>query len=68
MHKQAYDSNGKHIGMFDGEYLYNLSGEILLRVDGDEVYSLNIPCSYLGNFNGNEAEKKDGSLIFRVED
>ena len=68
MHKQAYDSTAKHIGIFDGEYLYNLSGEMLLRVDGDEVYSLNIPCSYLGNFNGSEAKKPDGSLIFKAEE
>lgn len=66
MHKQAYDSNGKHIGTFDGEYFYNLSGEMLLRVEGDEVYSFNTPCEYLGSFNGNEAEEPDGSLIFRA--
>jgi hypothetical protein len=66
MHKQAYDSNGNHFGTFDGEYLYNFSGEMLIRVDGDEVYSLNTPCNCIGNFNGGKAKKTDGSLIFSV--
>lgn len=35
--KQAYDFKGRHIGTFDGEFLYDMSGKIALRVDGDEA-------------------------------
>jgi hypothetical protein len=67
MHKQAYDANGSHIGTFDGEFLYNMSGKIALRVDGDEVYTTEIPCKYIGAYENNEVRKLDGSLIFRAE-
>ncbi len=67
MHKQAFDSKGSHIGNFDGEYLYDLNGKISLRVDEDEIYTINIPCSYVGTFEENEAIALDGKLLFRVE-
>lgn len=68
MHKQAYDVNGSHIGTFDGEFLYNMSGKIELRVDGDEVYTTETPCKYIGVYEGNEARKLDGSVLFRIEE
>ncbi len=68
MHKQVYDANGNHIGTFDGEFLYNTSGEIALRVDGDEVYTTDILCKYIGVYESNEARKLDGSLLFRTEE
>ena len=67
MHKQAYDAVGSHIGIFDGEYLYNLSGEVILRVDGNEIYSMDIPCKCLGTLEGGEASDLNGILLFRVE-
>jgi len=39
MYKQVYDAKGNHTGTFDGEYVYDLSGKILYRVDNDEVYN-----------------------------
>ena len=68
MQKQAFDSKGNHIGTFDGEYLYDSSGKMSLRVDEDEVYTTNIPCSYVGTFEENEAVALDGNLLFRVEE
>jgi hypothetical protein len=68
VHKQAYDANGSHIGTFDGEFLYNMSGKIALRVDGDEVYTTEIPNKYIGVYENNEARKLDGSLLFRAEE
>jgi len=67
MHKQAYDANGSHIGTFDGEFLYNMIGKIALRVDGDEVYTTDIPCKYIGLYENSEARKLDGALLFRTE-
>lgn len=68
MSKQAFDSKGSHIGTFDGEYLYDLNGKMSLRVDDDEVYTTNIPCSYVGAFEENEAISLDGKVLFRVEE
>lgn len=68
MRKQAYDANGSHIGTFDGEFLYNMSGKIALRVDGDEVYTTDIPCKHIGIYESNEARKPDGALLFRTEE
>lgn len=68
MRKQAYDASGSHIGTFDGEFLYNLSGKITLRVDGEEVYTTEIPCKYIGVYENNEAIKLDGSQLFRTEE
>lgn len=64
MHLQAYDANGSHIGTFDGEFLYNHSGKILLRVDGEEIYTTSIPSNIIGTYNNNEAIKTDGTLLF----
>lgn len=68
MHKQAYDANGGHIGIFDGEFLYNKSGTIALRVDGNEVYTTDIPCKYIGTYEANEAKRLDGTLLFRTKE
>ncbi|MBT1120206.1 hypothetical protein [Stutzerimonas nitrititolerans] len=68
MHKQAYDASGSRIGTFDGEFLYNMSGNMALRVDGDEVYTTEIPCKYIGVYENNEARTLDGSLLFRAEE
>jgi hypothetical protein len=67
MHKQAYDDNGFNIGTFDGEFLYDISGKMKLRVDGDEIYTLEIPCKYIGVYEANEARKLDGSILFRTK-
>lgn len=67
MHKQAYHANGSHIGTFDGEFLYNMSGKITPRVDGDEVYTTDIPYKYIGVYENNEARKLDGAILFHTE-
>ncbi|RYY02346.1 MAG: hypothetical protein EOO53_12200 [Gammaproteobacteria bacterium] len=65
---KVYDSDGNMIGVFDGEYLYDLSGDISLRVNGNEVFTTNVPCSYIGTFEKNEAIALDGNLLFRIEE
>lgn len=35
--KQAYDVYERHIGTFDGKFLYSLPGRIVLRLDGIEA-------------------------------
>ncbi|GEQ76712.1 hypothetical protein CTTA_3717 [Comamonas testosteroni] len=68
MHKQAYDSNGVHIGTFDGEFLYDRMGRITLRVDSDEVYTVDTPCKYIGVYEDNQAMSIDGSVLFRAKE
>lgn len=68
IHYQAYDQQNNHFGMFDGEFLYNFQGEMLLRVDGSEVYNLEIPCKYVANFDKNVARHFDGSVYFKVSE
>lgn len=65
-HDQAYDAKGAHIGMFDGEYLYDHKGNMELRVDGEEVYTLDTPCKYIANFENGTATSLDGSILFKV--
>lgn len=65
---QAYDAQGNHMGFFDGKYLYDLRYKMLLRVDGDEVYTLEIPTEYIGTFERSVAKRLDGTVIFRVTD
>lgn len=67
MSKKVLDFNDNIIGVFDGEYYYDLSGRMILRIDGDEIYTLDIPCTYIGIFEKNEAKTIDGKLIFRIE-
>ena len=68
MHKQVYDSKGIHIGTFDGEFINDFSGKTILRVDGDEAYTIEVPCKYIGIYEGGDILKLDSSLLFRIED
>lgn len=68
MQKQVYDASGKHTGTFDGEYIYNLSGQMALRVYEDEVYNMEMPCKYVGVFEGEQVTDVSGSILFRLED
>ncbi|QIR15357.1 hypothetical protein [Shewanella aestuarii] len=68
MLKQVYDASGANTGTFDGEYVYNLSGQMVLRNDEDEVYHMEMPCKYVGVFEGQQATDRSGSLLFRLED
>ena len=63
---QAYDASGNHIGMFDGEYLYDLQGKMVLRVDGSEVYNMDQPCKYIAHFANGVAKNFDGSVLFKI--
>lgn len=56
------------MGTFDGEYVYNLSGQMVLRVDDDEIYNMEMPSKYLGVFEGSQATDLKGDILFRLED
>ncbi|MCP4989225.1 MAG: hypothetical protein GY928_25155 [Colwellia sp.] len=60
------NSSGVTWGSFDGEYLRNLEGKAIYRVDGDEVYTTDIPCKFIGNFNGSQFIELNGSIAFTV--
>jgi len=63
---QAYDAHGRHIGYFDGEYLYTTDGRLTHRVDGDEVYSVQIPNEYVAKFENGVARDFGGSVLFQL--
>jgi hypothetical protein len=66
MNMQIYDKSGVLKGTFDGEYLYDLEDKMFLRVDGDEVYTMNIPCKYIGVFEQNIITQLDGTLAYTI--
>ncbi len=47
-HLQVFKQPNVHIGHFDGEFFYP-PGSVNFRVDGDEVYSLEMPAKFIGN-------------------
>lgn len=61
--------SGKTFGTFDGEYIYNKSGAMCYRVDGDEVYNMEIPCKYVGSYeNGKITWIIDPAPIIQIAD
>ena len=68
MYKQVYNFKEVHIGTFDGEHIYNFSGEIILRIDGNEAYTTEIPTQLIGIFEKNNVIGLDGSLLFNMID
>ena len=62
-HLQVHTSDGKNIGHFDGEFFYTTPA-VNLRVDGDEVYTLDMPCKYVGTFEENAIKLLDGSIPY----
>lgn len=47
-HLQVYEQPNVHIGYFDGEFFYP-PGSVKYRVDGEEIYSLDMPAQFIGN-------------------
>lgn len=63
LHLQVYTSWHQHIGHFDGEFFYT-TPQVLLRVNGQEVYTTELPCKFVGYFTGNELKMLDGSTPY----
>jgi hypothetical protein len=68
MHKQVYNASGKYTGIFDCHYVYNLLGQIVLRVDIEEAYHMEVPCKYVGVYEDKQATDLSGSTLFRLDD
>ena len=64
--KQVVDGKGSVIGVFDGEFVLNGSGFPIYRIDTNEVYSLNVPCKFLGELEGNSAISLSGQILFTI--
>ena len=62
-HLQVFTAAHEHIGHFDGEFFYT-NPQVNLRVDGDEVYTRDIPSKFVGNLRSNRIELLDGSVPY----
>lgn len=64
--------NGKVVGHFDGEYVYDgypKIGDMLYRVDGEEVYDISIPCKLVAFLEHNVARTpKNSQTLFTIQD
>lgn len=47
-HLQVFKEPDTHIGHFDGEFFYP-TGSVNFRVDGDKIFSLDMPAKFIGN-------------------
>ncbi|MEA9443062.1 MULTISPECIES: hypothetical protein [Aeromonas] len=70
-HLQVFKWPNEHVGHFDGEHFYP-TGSVNLRVDGDEIYTLEIPTRFVGNVikEGDIYLLKDvqGNVLFELRE
>lgn len=66
VHLQVFTKNRKHIGHFDGEFFYT-NPPTNLRVDGEDVYTTEIPCKPFGILFENEIRNHSAEVIFYLE-
>lgn len=67
LHLQVYSSEHQHIGHFDGEFFYTMPA-VPLRVDGQEVYTTELPCKFVGYFIDNKLKMLDGTTPYYFEE
>lgn len=62
--------NGNFYGYFDGEYIYDgypNMGNMIWRIDEDDVYTIQAPAKYIAYMQGNKAIKNsDGNELFML--
>ena len=70
-HLQVFKQPNEHIGHFDGEFFYP-PGRVNLRVDGDEIYTSDMPAKFVGNVDksGDVYLLRDirGNVLFELRD
>lgn len=64
--QKVVNGNGVIIGDFDGEFVINNGGSPIYRIDNDEVYSLDVPCKFLGELEKNTAIDLSGQVLFSI--
>ncbi|EPE2787523.1 MULTISPECIES: hypothetical protein [Serratia] len=64
----VYDHGGDLLGTIIGdEFIRSKANKLLCRIDGEEIYSLDIPCKLLGFMDGLHGKSIDGSILFTLE-
>ena len=66
LHLQVYTPDRRLIGHFDGEFFYT-NPSIDLRVDGNKVYTKEMPCKFVGDFDGREIKMLNGVIVCYLE-
>ena len=65
-HLQVFTNNRKHIGHFDGEFFYT-NPPTNLKVDGENVYTTEMPSKHFGFISNNEIRNSSEEVIFYLE-
>ena len=62
----VFGPNNLQVGRIDEDEFVRNGPNLLYRIDGDEVYSMDPPGQLIGYFNGNTAKTLNGRLIFFI--
>ena len=65
-HLQVFTTAHEHIGHFAGALFYT-TVPVNLRVDGNEVYSTDIPCKLVGYLTNNQIELINGMVLYHIK-
>ncbi|UXJ03982.1 hypothetical protein N6Y36_02085 [Morganella morganii] len=64
----VYDHGGDLLGTIIGdEFIRTTANKLLFRIDGEEIYSIDIPCKLLNFMARLHGKKIDGPIIFTLE-
>lgn len=65
---EAYLPSGDKIGPIGSDGNIRSEGDAVFRIDGDEVYSTEIPANFLGEIEGRQAISVSGQVLFEIRD
>ncbi|MFB2759835.1 hypothetical protein ACE012_10050 [Shewanella xiamenensis] len=60
--------DGIMIGRIDGdEFIRTTNNNLLYRIDGDEIYTINVPVDFVGEMDGLTGRDIHGNVLFELE-
>jgi len=64
----VYDADGRLLGSVIGdEFVRSTANKLLCRIDGQEIYSLEIPAKLLGYVEDGRGVGLDGRVLFTLQ-
>ena len=61
----ALDGQGRHVGRVDGDEYVRDGVRLIYRIDGDAIYSMDMPATLLASVAGTTAHTPQGSVFLR---